>query len=161
MFIIFANFKKLEYSCFTMLCFCGTTKWITYVYTHTPSLVDLTPGSPSHPPRSPQGTQLSSLCYTVASHWLSLSYSTQMSILVSQFIPPFSCCMTSQVHSPSLCLYSCPANRFICTIFLDSFSRYLFFSFGLTSLCMTVSRSGSCTSLQMTQCHSFLWLSNG
>ena len=102
-----------------MLYFCGTTKWITYVYTHTPSPVDLTPTSAPLPPRSPQSTQLSSLHYAVASHWLSLSYSTQMSILVSQFIPPFSCCVMSQVHSPSLCLYFCPASRFICTIFLD------------------------------------------
>ena len=44
------------------------------------------------------------------------------------------------------CLYFCFANRFICTIFLDSTYiyvniRYLFFSFWLSSLCMTVSRS--------------------
>ena len=34
------------------------------------------------------------------------------------------------------------ADRFICTIFLDfTYRQYLFFSFGLTSLCMTASRS--------------------
>ena len=38
----------LEYNCFTMLCFCGTTKWISYTYTSLPSLLGLPP--PPHPP---------------------------------------------------------------------------------------------------------------
>ena len=47
------------------------------------------------------------------------------------------------VHMSSLCLhlYPCPANSFTCTIFLDStymlIIQYMFFSFWLTSLCMT------------------------
>ena len=44
-----------------------------------------------------------------------------MSVLPSQFIPfstpPPLCAL---VHSLHLCLYSCPAYRFICTFFLDS-----------------------------------------
>ena len=52
--------------------------------------------------------------------------------------PPIPLC--PHVHSLSLCLYSCPANRLICTIFLDSIHlhnvQYLFFFFWLTSLNM-------------------------
>ena len=51
-----------------------------------------------------------------------------------------------QVHLLRLCLYSCLANRFISIIFLDSIHIcvniwYLFFSFWLTSFCVTGSRS--------------------
>ena len=60
-------------------------------------------------------------------------------------------------HSVCLCPYPCPSNMFICTIFLDS-THYLFFSLWLTSLCVWQS-PGPSTSLQMTQFHSFLWLS--
>ena len=56
-----------------------------------------------------------------------------------------------------LCLYSCPAGRFICAIFLDSIYicvniRYLFFSFWLISLCITGSRF---IYLSNTDSHSF------
>ena len=40
-----------------------------------------------------------------------------MSILLSQFIPPFSAPAVSRVCSRRLPLYSCPAYRFINTIF--------------------------------------------
>ena len=77
--------------------------------------------------------------------------SVYMSIPISQFItpphpppaafPPW-CPYVCSLH---LCLYFCSANRFICTIFqvphICINIRYLFFSFRLTSLCMTVSRS--------------------
>ena len=54
--------------------------------------------------------------------------------------------MCTQVHSLRLRLYSCPAPRFFRTIFFLILYvcvsiQYLFFSFWLTSLCMTVSRS--------------------
>ena len=55
----------------------------------------------------------------------------------------------------------CIANKIIYTIFLDStyMCSYTAFVFlFLTSLCMTVSSPS--TSLQMTQAHSVLWLSN-
>ena len=50
--------------------------------------------------------------------------SVYMSILISQFHPPSPppalCPRVHYVHSLRLCLYSCPANRFICIIFQDS-----------------------------------------
>ena len=51
--------------------------------------------------------------------------SVHMSVILSQFVPPCpsppapTLCRP-QVLSLHLCLYSCPANRFISTIFLDS-----------------------------------------
>ena len=36
--------------------------------------------------------------------------------------PPFPSLQCPLVHSLHLCLYSCPANRLVCTIFLDSIS---------------------------------------
>ena len=67
---------------------------------------------------------------------------------LSQFVPAYpSPSPCPQVHSLRLHLYSCPALRFFTTTFFF-FSipficvsiRYLFFSFWLTSLCMTDSR---------------------
>ena len=43
-----------------------------------------------------------------------------VSTLLSQFIPPSPFSLCSQACSLCLHLYSCPANRFISTIFLDS-----------------------------------------
>ena len=54
---------------------------------------------------------------------------------------PLPCPHVCSLH---LCLYSCPASRFVCTIFLDSTYMHwymVFFSFLRTSLCLTVSRS--------------------
>ena len=73
---------------------------------------------PSHPSRSSQSTRLSSLHYTVGSHYLSVLHmvSVYMSILISQFIPPHlsppvSKCPfpTSHVFSLHLHLYFCPS----------------------------------------------------
>ena len=66
------------------------------------------------------------------------------SLLYSQFTPPSPSPMCPQVCSLHLHLYSCPANRFIQTIFLDStyMHHYMIFdSLFLTSLCITDSRS--------------------
>ena len=38
----------LGYSCFTMLCFCCTTKWISHTYMNIPSLLELLLHPPSH-----------------------------------------------------------------------------------------------------------------
>ena len=47
--------------------------------------------------------------------------SVYMSVLLSQVIAPSpSLLLGLQVPSLHLCLYFCPANGFICTIFLDS-----------------------------------------
>ena len=83
-----------------------------------------------------QSTRLSSLHHTANSHWLStlhmVMYTFPRCSLHSShpLLPPLClqvCC---------LCLYSCPANRFISIIFLESIYMcvnmwYLFFSFWL------------------------------
>ena len=43
-----------------------------------------------------------------------------MSVLLSQFVPPSPSPAVSKVCSLCLCLYSCPENRFISIVFLDS-----------------------------------------
>ena len=48
--------------------FCCTTKWISYIYIYIYRLSwACLPHCPSHPSRSSQSTELSSLCYTAAS----------------------------------------------------------------------------------------------
>ena len=71
---------------------------------------------PSHPSRPSQSTDLSSLGYIAASPLaVSFTYgSAHKSVPVSQFIPPT---LFPHIHSLHLCLCSCSANRFICTIF--------------------------------------------
>ena len=63
----------------------------------------------------------------------------------------------------SMCLYSCSANKFTSTIFLDSIYMHsltiFVFNFWLTSLCITCS-SFIQTSVQVSQIYSFLWLYN-
>ena len=44
--------------------------------------------------------------------------SVYMSMLLSQFIHPSLPLLRSHIHSLHLCLYFCPANRFICVIYL-------------------------------------------
>ena len=121
------------------------------------------PSTPSHTSRLSQSTGLSSLCYTANSHWLSILHMvTHVSVLLSQFVPPSASPAVSEVCSLCLCLYSCPANRFISIIFLDSiYMRYYMkfvFLFWLTLLCITGSRF-----IHLTRTYSkvsFLWLSN-
>ena len=67
-----------------------------------------------------------------------------------------------------MCLYSCPANRFISTIFLDSVYahniRNLFFSFWLTSFCVTgsvfihLTRTDSNAFLYMDELYSIVYM---
>ena len=65
-------FKKFWISIVSLHCvnFCCTRKWISYMFTCIPSLLHFLPSPtsispPSHPPKSPQSTELSSLCSTV------------------------------------------------------------------------------------------------
>ena len=88
---------------------------------HIHSLLNPLPTTPSHPSRSPQSTKLSSLCYTAGSHQRSILHtvvficqSSCPNICLTHPFPPF-----PHVCSLHLCLYSCPANRLICKIFLD------------------------------------------
>ena len=81
--------------------------------------------------------------------------------------PPLSVCptlpsplMSTNPFSMSVCFYSCPANRLIHTIFLDStymcyYAIFVILSDLLHHVWQTL---GSFTWLEMTQFHSFLWL---
>ena len=91
------------------------------------------PPAPSHPSRSPQSMELSSQCCISGSHWLSVlhmeGYICQsQSPNSSQFPFPTPC---PSVHSLSLHVCSCSANRFLCAIFLDSICthEYMIFVF--------------------------------
>ena len=110
----------------------------------SPSLSGLLQSSP-HPsplghPRAPVGAPCA---VTAGSRCLSvlhmLVYLFQAS---SQFILLCPSSLRPRVHSLHLHLYSCPVNKLISTIFLDSvylymLPWYLFFSFWLTSLSIT------------------------
>ena len=89
--------------------------------------------------------------------------SVYMSIPISQFItPPPPPPLLPYICSLHLCLYFCLANWFICTIFLDStyMRSYTIFVFLFSDFHSVRQSLGPSTSLQMTQFHSFLWLSN-
>ena len=94
--------------------FCCTTTWISFTGTYIPSLLNLplTP-PPSYPSRSSQSARLGSLCNIAASHEVSATLCSSHPLL-----PP----LRPQAQSLRLYLYSCPANRFIGTIFLGSIS---------------------------------------
>ena len=89
--------------------------------------------------------------------------SVYMSMLLSYFIPP-SPSPCSQVHSVRLCLYYCPASRFITTFFFFlRFHTYVLgygICFSLSDLlhCVWQTLLGPLTSLQITQFCFFLWL---
>lgn len=53
----------LEYYCFRMLYFCCTMRWISYMHTYIPSLLDSTSTLPFQPYMSSYSTVLSSLCF--------------------------------------------------------------------------------------------------
>ena len=72
-----------------------------------------------------------------------------MSILTSQFIPPSPSPPRPHVCSLCLCLYSCPATRFICTIFFSFLIYALIYDicFSLSGLLHSVWQTlGPCTS---------------
>ena len=87
-----------------------------------------------------------------------------MSMPFSHFVPAYtSPSLCPQVHSLHLCLYSCPAPRFFRTIIFRFHIYVLAYSicFSLSDLLHSVGQSlGPSTSLQITQFHFFLWLSN-
>ena len=88
-----------------------------------------------------------------------------MSMPLSHFVPaypsPFLC---PQVHSLRLHIYSCPTPRFFRTIFSLRFHIYVLacgICFSISDLFHSVWQTlGPSTSLQITQLHSFSWLSN-
>ena len=64
------NWRKIALQC--CVGFCLTTMWISHNYTYIPFVLNLLPCPSSHLSESSQSTRLSSLCYTAASHQLSV-----------------------------------------------------------------------------------------
>ena len=107
--------------------FCCTTKWISYMYTYIPSLLDLPPHAippiqviTEHRAELPllYGRFPLAICFTHGSVY--------MSILISQFILPppppthhFPLLVSIRLFSTSVSHF-CLANWFICTMFLHS-----------------------------------------
>ena len=86
--------------------FCSTTTRFSYKYTCIPSLLSLSPLSPSQSSRSPQSTGLKSLqsCFTLAIYFT--QGSVHMSMLLSQFTPPsHSPTMSTSLFSTSVSLF--------------------------------------------------------
>ena len=118
------------------------------VYISPPSWVSLPP-PPSQPSRSSQSTKLSSLCYTEGSH-LAICF-TQCNICQcyslssSHILLPPQCPHICSLYLP---FYSCPANRFISIIFLNSICVLTYYiCFSLSDLVHSVWKTlGSSTS---------------
>ena len=130
-------------------------------HTSPPSWASLLP----HPHPAPLGCHRapSGACCAMRSFLLAIYFthrSVYMSMLFSQSVPPSpSPPLWPHVRSLHPCLYSCPANRFICTIFFNVLIYDICFS--LSDLLHSVWQTqGPSTSPQMTQFCSFLWLSS-
>ena len=100
---------------------CCTAKWTSHMYTHIPSIFDFPPiqVTTEHRVEFPVlYSRFSLVIYFIHTR-------VYISIPISQFIPPLPfprwC---PHIYSLHLCLYFCFANRFICTIFLDSTYMY-------------------------------------
>ena len=119
--ILFLSLSFLNWGIIASQCasFCCTTKLISHTYTYVPSLLSLPPAHALIPPLQSSETQRSSLCGAAASKQLFHTWecACQSSSLSSSHPPLFLLCP----HICSLCLrlYSCPANRFVCTMFFS------------------------------------------
>ena len=117
----------LDYNCFTMLCsflLCNKVNQLyAYTYPHVPSLLSLPPTLPMPPLQvvTKHRADLPVLCGCFPLAICFTFGSVYMSMPLSHFVPAYpSPSPCPQVHSLHLCLYSCPAPRFISTVFLDS-----------------------------------------
>ena len=117
----------LEYNCFTMLCqfllYNKVNQLYVYIYPHISSLLCLPPTLPIPPL---QVDELISSCYVAASHQLTILH---LVVCICRcyyhFAPASPSLPCPQVHSLCLLLYSCPATRFISTIFFLRFHIYV------------------------------------
>ena len=139
----------------------------TYVPISPPSCVSLPP-SLSHTSRWSQSTELISLCYAAASHWLSILHLVVYiclchSLTSSQLTLPPPRVLKSILY---VCLYD-----FIAVLPLGSSEPFFFrfhiyvLAYGIFSSLSDLLRSvwqilGPSNSLQITQFRFFLWLSN-
>ena len=93
------------------------------IYPHISSLLCLPPILPIPPLQvvTKHGADLPVLCSCFPLAICFTFGSVYMSMPLSHFVPAYaSPSPCPQVHSLHLCLYSCPATRFISTVFLDS-----------------------------------------
>ena len=132
----------LEYDCFTMVCqfllYNRVNQLYIYIYPHIPSLLRLPPTLPIPPLQVVTkhradlpvlcGCFPLAICFTFGSVYKFMP----LSHFIPAYLSPSPC---PQVHSLHLCLYSCPAPRFVRTFFFFQIPyicvsiRYLFFSF--------------------------------
>ena len=100
--------------------FCCTTTRISHMYTYIPTLLTL---CPLHHPTALGHHRALSCCsalyssFPLAIIWQYIYVNVTLSLCPTLSFPTTPC---PQVHSLHFCLYSCPENRFISTIFLDS-----------------------------------------
>ena len=133
----------LAYNCFRMLCqfllYNKVNQLYIYIYTHIPSLLHLPPTLPIPPfqvvTKHRADFPVLCSCFPLAIYFTFCS--VYMSMLHSHFVPAYpSPSLCPQVHSLHLCLYSCPAPRFIRNFFF-------FFRFHIFDLSPTYSVPGS------------------
>ena len=148
-------------------CFCPATAWVRCNHMLIPPSWASLLLTPHPPPRSSRRWAEVHVPCSSFYTWPCVSVSPTLNS--SAPLSPSS----PRVHKSFLCilyLYSCPANSFISTLFLDSIFmwfiymcikiQYLFFSDFTLYNRLYINCTVSSTSLQMTQFYSLLWLSN-
>ena len=93
-----------------------------YIYPHIPPFLSLPPTLPIPPLQvvTEHRADLPVLCNSFPQAVHCIFGSVCMSILLSHFVPASPSALCPQAHSLRLCLYSCPATRFISTVCIDS-----------------------------------------
>ena len=109
--------------------FCCVTKWISYRYTYTPSPLRVPPTPSPSPPIWVTAEHRTEFCVLYSGSSLDTHF-TQL-VYICRSRSPNSAHPTPSPgpHVHPLRLYSCPANRFICTIFLDSTNKHYYMMF--------------------------------
>ena len=151
-------------NCFTILCcFYHTSTSISHrIHVSPPSWTSAPPPTPSHSCRWLQSSDLSSLIHRANSHWLSFSH---MVVCVFPFVPPSPSSPPLPFSNKSV-LYVCISvaalqisssvpSFYIPYICINI--SFLFFSFWLTSFCITGCRF---IHLIRTDSHGFLFMTN-